>query len=71
MRALAQPGQDENPARSGQGLHGVTIATIVLLTLLATAGGYQACGRWLERWGNVLTSAVLIVIGGLVVTGAI
>jgi len=49
----------------------VTIATIVSFTLLATAGGYQARGRWLERWGNVLTSAVLLVIGVLVATGTI
>lgn len=49
----------------------VTVVTIVSLTLLATAGGYQARGRWLERWGNVLTSAVLLVIGVLVVTGTI
>lgn len=31
---------------------GVTIATIVGLTLVATFGGYQIRGRWLERWGT-------------------
>jgi nickel/cobalt exporter len=49
----------------------VTIATIVGLTLLATVGGYQLRGQWLERWGNVITAAVLLVIGTLVLTGAI
>jgi nickel/cobalt exporter len=49
----------------------VTIGTIVGLTLLATAGGYQVRGEWLERWGNVITAAVLLVIGALVLTGAI
>lgn len=49
----------------------VTIATIVGLTLLACFGGYQIRGQWLERWGNVFTALVLIVIGALVLTGAI
>ncbi len=49
----------------------VTIATIVGLTLFATAGGYQVRGEWLERWGNVLTAGVLIAIGGLVLAGLI
>ena len=49
----------------------VTIATIVGLTLGAARGGYEIQGRWLERWGNVFTALVLVVIGGLVLTGAI
>jgi ABC-type nickel/cobalt efflux system permease component RcnA len=49
----------------------VTIATIVGLTLFATAGGYQVRGQWLERWGNMITAGVLIVIGGLVLAGVI
>ena len=49
----------------------VTIGTIVGLTLLATAGGYQVRGKWLERWGNVITAAVLLVIGALVLAGVI
>ena len=49
----------------------VTIATIVGLTLFAAAGGYQVRGQWLERWGNMLTASVLIVIGALVLTGVI
>jgi hypothetical protein len=49
----------------------VTICTIVGLTLLAAAGGYRVRGQWLERWANSITAGVLIVIGGLVLTGAI
>jgi nickel/cobalt transporter (NicO) family protein len=49
----------------------VTIGTIVGLTLLATAGGYQIGGRWLDRWGNGLTAAVLLVIGVLVLLGVL
>ncbi len=49
----------------------VTIATIVGLTLFAAAGGYRVRGQWLERWGNMLTAGVLIVIGALVLTGVI
>ena len=49
----------------------VTVGTIVSLTLLATAGGYQIGGQWLDRWGNAITSAVLIVIGVLVLTGVL
>lgn len=47
----------------------VTVATIVGLTVAAAAGGYQLRGRWLDRWGNAFTAAVLIAIGGLVLTG--
>jgi nickel/cobalt exporter len=49
----------------------VTIGTIVSLTLLACFGGYQIRGQWLERWGNGFTALVLVVIGALVLTGAI
>jgi putative Mn2+ efflux pump MntP len=49
----------------------VTIGTIVGLTLTAARGGYQIRGQWLERWGNALTAIVLVVIGALVLTGAI
>jgi threonine/homoserine/homoserine lactone efflux protein len=49
----------------------VTIVTIVSLTLLATAGGYQLKGAWLDRWGNMFTAATLLVIGSLVLTGLI
>ncbi len=49
----------------------VTITTIVTLTVVATAGGYQIRAAWLERWGNALTAATLIVIGVLVLTGVL
>lgn len=49
----------------------VTIFTIVGLTLAAARGGYQVRGQWLERWGNAITALVLVVIGLLVLTGAI
>jgi nickel/cobalt transporter (NicO) family protein len=44
----------------------VTIGTITGLTLAAARGGYQIRGQWLERWGNVFTALVLVVIGLLV-----
>jgi hypothetical protein len=49
----------------------VTITTIVVLTVSATAGGYQVRARWLERWGNAVTAVVLIVIGALVLAGVL
>ena len=49
----------------------VTIGTIVGLTLAATRGGYEIRGQWLERWGNVFTALVLVIIGVLVLTGTI
>jgi threonine/homoserine/homoserine lactone efflux protein len=49
----------------------VTIGTVVGLTLAATRGGYQLRGEWLERWGNVLTAAVLVIIGALVFAGIV
>jgi nickel/cobalt transporter (NicO) family protein len=49
----------------------VTIGTIVGLTVAATRGGYELKGDWLERWGNVFTALVLVMIGGLVLAGII
>jgi len=49
----------------------VTITTIVAFTLLATFGGYQLRGRWLDQWGNATTAAILLIIGKLVLTGTI
>jgi hypothetical protein len=49
----------------------VTIGTIVGLTLAAAKGGYQFKGDWLERWGNVVTAGVLLIIGTLVLFGLI
>jgi nickel/cobalt transporter (NicO) family protein len=49
----------------------VTVITIVTLTLIAAAGGYQFGGPWLDRWGNAFTSAVLVVIGLLILVGVL
>jgi nickel/cobalt exporter len=49
----------------------VTVTTIVVLTLLATIGGYGLRSHWLERWGNAFTALVLVVVGALVLTGTI
>jgi nickel/cobalt transporter (NicO) family protein len=49
----------------------VTVTTIVGLTLAATFGGYQLRGQWLERWGNLFTAIVLVIIGALVLSGSI
>lgn len=49
----------------------VTVTTIVVLTLLATIGGYGLRSQWLERWGNAFTALVLVVVGVLVLTGTI
>lgn len=49
----------------------VTIGTIVGLTIAAARGGYQIQGEWLERWGNVFTATVLVIIGLLVLLGVI
>jgi nickel/cobalt exporter len=49
----------------------VTIGTIVALTIIATRGGYQIRGEWLDQWGNAITAIVLVLIGALVLTGVI
>jgi putative Mn2+ efflux pump MntP len=49
----------------------VTIGTIVSLTLFACFSGYRVRGQWLERWGNLFTALVLVIIGTLVLTGTI
>jgi len=49
----------------------VTIVVIVALTVSATIGGRQLETGWLDRWGNATTALVLIVVGGLVLTGVI
>jgi nickel/cobalt transporter (NicO) family protein len=47
----------------------VTLATFVVLTVAATLAGYPVQGEWLEEYGNYLTAAVLILIGGAVYLG--
>jgi hypothetical protein len=49
----------------------VTIATIVTLTVSATAGGYRIRGQWLDRSSNLFTAAVLAAIGALVLAGVL
>jgi nickel/cobalt transporter (NicO) family protein len=49
----------------------VTVTTIVILTLVATIGGYGLRSHWLERWGNAFTALVLVGVGALVLTGTI
>jgi nickel/cobalt exporter len=49
----------------------VTVTTIVVLTVLATVGGYQLRGNWLDRWSGAITAATLLAIGTLVLTGTI
>ncbi len=46
----------------------VTVATFVALTTLAAAGSYQLASPWLDRWANIITATVLIVIGALIAT---
>jgi hypothetical protein len=47
----------------------VTLVTFVVLTVAATLAGYQVKGEWLEEHGNLITAAVLIVIGLAVYIG--
>jgi nickel/cobalt exporter len=49
----------------------VTVATFIVLTVLAAAGGYALRAPWLDRAAGALTAAVLVVIGALVATGVI
>ena len=47
----------------------VTLATFVVLTVGATAAGYQVKGEWLEDHGNTITAVVLLAIGIAVYLG--
>lgn len=47
----------------------VTLATFVVLTVSATAAGYQVKGEWLEERGMLLTGLVLGAIGVAVYAG--
>jgi len=49
----------------------VTVGTIVTLTVLAYVSGHRLDAHWLNRWGNAFTALVLVVIGGLVITGVV
>jgi hypothetical protein len=47
----------------------VTILAIVALTVSVSIGSRQLEAGWLDRWGHAATALVLIVVGGLVLTG--
>jgi hypothetical protein len=47
----------------------VTIGTIVGLTVSASLGGARHRARWLDRWGNAFSAAVLVAIGLFVLAG--
>ena len=47
----------------------VTIGTIVGLTVSASLGGARIRARWLDRWGNAFSAAVLVAIGVFVLAG--
>jgi ABC-type nickel/cobalt efflux system permease component RcnA len=49
----------------------VTVATFVVLTLVATLGGYRLGGAWLEKSGNLTTAGMLLLLGVLVFVGVI
>jgi nickel/cobalt transporter (NicO) family protein len=49
----------------------VTLVTIVGLTMLATIGGYQLRGAWIDKGANLITALMLVAIGALVTTGLI
>jgi ABC-type nickel/cobalt efflux system permease component RcnA len=49
----------------------VTLATIVGLTMLGTLVGYQLRGAWIDKGANLITAAVLLLIGLLVATNTI
>lgn len=46
-----------------------TLATFVVLTVAATAAGYQVKGEWLEEHGMLITGIVLAAIGVAVYVG--
>lgn len=48
-----------------------TVTTFVVLTVAATAGGYQLRTRWLDRSSGAITAIVLVVIGALVAASVV
>jgi nickel/cobalt transporter (NicO) family protein len=48
-----------------------TIGTFMVLTVVATAGGYQLRSRWLDRSSGAVTAVVLVTIGALVAASVI
>jgi ABC-type nickel/cobalt efflux system permease component RcnA len=49
----------------------VTVCTIAALTVLGALAGYQLRGAWVDKGANLLTAAVLLIIGILVTTSMI
>lgn len=49
----------------------VTVTTFVVLTVAAAAGGHQLADRWLKRSGNLITVAVLVLLGAVVLAGVL
>ncbi|MEC3918630.1 hypothetical protein [Nocardia sp. CDC160] len=49
----------------------VTLGTIVGLTLLGVVAGYQLRGAWIDKGANLITAAVLVLLGILVATNVI
>ncbi|MEC3955874.1 hypothetical protein VMT65_22765 [Nocardia sp. CDC153] len=49
----------------------VTLGTIVGLTLLGVVAGYQLRGAWIDKSANLITAAVLVLLGILVATNVI
>ncbi|MET9325228.1 hypothetical protein [Tsukamurella sp. NPDC003166] len=49
----------------------VTIGTIVGLTMLGAIAGYQLRGAWIDKGANLITAAVLLVVGVLVAAGIV
>ena len=50
---------------------GVTVATIVGLTVAATLGVARLTAPWMERRANLLTAVTLLVFGGLIAAGLV
>ncbi|WP_216903723.1 hypothetical protein [Nocardia alni] len=49
----------------------VTVISIVGLTMLGAFAGYQLRGAWVDKSANLITAAVLLIIGALVATNLI
>ena len=50
---------------------GVTVTTIVGLTVAASLGAARLTAPWIERRANLLTAVTLLVLGGLITVGLI
>jgi nickel/cobalt exporter len=48
---------------------GVTVATIVGLTVAASFGASLFTAPWVERRANLITAGTLLLLGGLIAAG--